>query len=350
MARKDKQPGSVMPLGEHLEELRKRIMLALLGIVPIFAVGLIYSKTILAYLVEPLRRALGGEDPAGNLQVTSLFEGFNTWVKVGFIVALTFGAPWILYQFWKFVAPGLYLRERRFVNVLAPLSAVLALTGLAFMYFVVLRFALAFFVHFNKTLLTRPAPPRAELPAGVALSKVPVLPTDPVDPVAGTMWINSVTKQLRVAIETGVAGAPPEIWNMPLIGDSLISQHYKVSEYLGMILTFGVCFALAFQTPVVVLLLGWADIVKPDVMRKYRRHVFLGCTIVGALVAPPDAISMIALMIPLYLLFELGLLLLRIMPAERVASGTIGRGGSLATAGAPADAGDDDPYSRPDDR
>lgn len=338
---------TVMPLGDHLEELRRRIFLALVGVLPILGFGLYFGKEILAILVRPLAKELRVEEPAALLQVTSVFEGFNTWVKIGLIVTLVFGAPWILYQLWKFVAPGLYLRERRFARVLAPLSILLTAAGMAFLYFVVLHFALNFFVHFNRTLLSRPPAMTAPLPADVTLPTMPVLKADPPEPTPGQMWINGDTRQLRVAIAMQ-DGKPPQVWNLPLLGDSMVAQHYKISEYLSMILTFALAFALAFQTPVVVLLLGWAGIVKPEFLRKHRRHAFLACTIIGALMAPPDILSMIALMLPLYVLYEFGLLLLRLMPAEKVAAGSVFKRGAPALVAAAQD--EDDPYDRPDDR
>lgn len=340
---------TVMPLGDHLEELRRRLFLAMLGVVPILALGLYFGKDILDILVRPLAKELKIEEPAALLQVTSVFEGFNTWVKVGLIVTLVFGAPWILYQLWRFIAPGLYLRERRFAVVLAPLSVLLTLAGMAFLYFVVLHFALNFFVHFNRTLLSRPAAMTAPLPPDISLPTMPVLKADPPDPTPGQMWVNGETRQLRVAIAMQ-EGKPPQVWNLPLLGDSMIAQHYKISEYLSMILTFALAFALAFQTPVVVLLLGWAGIVKPEFLRKHRKHAFLTCTIVGALMAPPDILSMLALMFPLYILYEFGLLLLRLMPADKVASGSIFSRAKPAPALASDASDDDDPYNRPDDR
>lgn len=336
---------TVMPLGDHLEDLRRRVMLAALGVLPILGVGLYYGKTILTFLVQPLAKSLKYEDPAALLQVTSVFEGFNTWFKIGLMVTLVFGAPWILYQLWRFVSPGLYNRERRFVVVLAPLSVILMVLGMAFLYYAVLPAALEFFVHFNKTLVPRQQALTAPLPEGVTLPSMPVLAADPPDPSAGEMWVNGSTNQLRVAVSVR-AGEKPGVWSLPLVGDSMVAQHYKISEYLSTVLSFAIAFALAFQTPVVVLLLGWAGIVKPEVMRKHRKHAFVACAVIGAVCAPPDMFSMIALMIPLYILYEFGLVLLWLMPADRVAAGTVLSRKSPAN----AQPSSDDPYDRPDDR
>lgn len=352
---------NVMPLGDHLEDLRRRIILALLGVVPIFFIGMYFSRTVLNILVAPLMRELSAAEPGASMQVTSVFEGFNTWIKTALIITLAVGAPWIVYQAWKFVAPGLYLRERRFVHLLAPLSAFLTALGMAFFYFVILHIALNFFVHFNQTLLERPPPPGVVVPENVVLPQVPLLAGDPAEPVAGQMWVNQQTNQMRIA--TGTGEGKVKVWSLPMQGDSYVAQHYKVSEYLNMILTFGLAFAIAFQTPVVVLLLGWAGLVKEEWLRKYRKQAFLGCTLVGFFAAPPDALSMIAMMFTLYGLYEVGLLLLRIFPAERVAEGRMGRrralpapaeaspaAGAAPPVGAPGPDTSEDPYDRPDDR
>lgn len=375
MTRQSQDNPPLMSLGEHLEDLRKRVFWALAGILPFLGLGLYFGKDILQILVRPLEKAALKNGETLSLQTTALFEGFNTWVKVGVLVMVICGAPWILYQLWKFVAPGLYAREQRFARVLAPLSVVMTCAGMLFLYFVVLTFALDFFVHFNKTLLVRHGASVQALPSDVAPSRVPVLRNDPPEPKPGDMWINHTLRQLRVAINdklevtktesssgeeakgAATKASPVIVLNLPLQSDSLVNQHYKVSEYLSTVLTFAIAFAIAFQTPVVVLLLGWVGIIHPDTMRKHRKYAFLVCTVIGALCAPPDPFSMLALMFPLYFLYELGLLLLRLMPAQRVAEGDFFRRRAGAS---PSDVGGenasesaqpgDDPYSRPDDR
>lgn len=358
-----------MPLGEHLEELRRRIILALVGVLPIFILGLVFGHQILMFLTAPLERALGNDAPEGGLQVTSVLEGFNTYVKVAALLAAALGAPWILYQVWRFIAPGLYAREKRFVNLLAPMSVALTLAGLAFMYYIMLPAMLHFFVVFNKDLVTRPPPMVAPLPEGVNLPSFPVLKADPPSPVPGQVWINEETNQLRVAVgpatshghgsmlpflhsspkpeaapspasapsaggqktessakpstDVSATSAPVRVLSLPLRGDSLISQHYKMNEYLSLVLMLALAFVVTFQTPIVVLLLGWAGLIKVDQLSQYRRWAIMVCTVVSALVTPADLISMLALGIPMYLLYELGGLLLRVMPARRVAAGAV---------------------------
>lgn len=317
-----------MSIGEHLEELRKRIAFSLVGILPIFIVGLVFGKTILWFLVQPLISALDKEDVTGAMQATQVLEGFLTYLKIGVMLAIVGGGPWIVYQLWKFIAPGLYLKERRFFYVLAPMSVFFTALGVAFMYYVMLPFALFFFVKFNDTLITRPATPIVQVAPEVALPSVPSFAGDPAGAKPGQMWVNTDRKAIRFALpnasaktEDERAKLPVKVYSLPLQGESFVVQHYRIGEYVGLVLTFAAAFALTFQTPVVVLLLGWTGILPRQTLAKYRKYALLVCTAIAAVVTPPDFWSMIALMVPMYALFEVGLLLLRILPAERVASG-----------------------------
>jgi sec-independent protein translocase protein TatC len=349
-----------MPLGQHLDELRRRVMLALVGVLPVFVAGLYFGPRILDFVIRPLEAALREQDVyEGSMQATSVLEGFMTYLKIAALLAVVVGAPWILYQLWRFVAPGLYAREKRFVYLLAPMSVVLSASGLAFMYYLMLPFALFFFVHFNATLLQRPPTPRVDPPEGLVLPTLPALKGDPKDPSPGQMWLNTDRGALRIAVapavhpkfnvesllglgkaaapatepppaatppngadaSTSAEHAPVRVLSLPLHSDSFVAQHYKLAEYVNLVLTFAMVFAVVFQTPIVVLLLGWAGILEPAAMRRYRKHIILVCAVVAGIVTPPDPISMLSMGVPMYLLFELGMLLLRVFPARRVAEG-----------------------------
>lgn len=316
-----------MSLGEHLEELRRRLLLGIVGVLPIFILGLVFGKQILMVIIRPLEMALTEQHVwAGAMQVTSVLEYFMNYLKIAALLAVVVGAPWLIYQLWRFVAPGLYSSEKRFFRLLAPMSIVLSVSGVVFMYYVMLPFVLLFFVHFNNAALSRPPSPVVQLPDGVSLPSVPRLAGDPPNPRSGDMWLNTDRGALRLAMPpTKDAGpdAAPLVLSLPLQNDSFIVQQYKVNEYVNLVLGFALAFALTFQTPVVVLLLGWAGLINPKMMAGKRKYAILVCAIIAAVVTPPDAISMASLGIPMYLLYEFGLLLLRIMPAERVARGSI---------------------------
>jgi sec-independent protein translocase protein TatC len=250
--------------------------------------------------------------------MTTFLELFNSWVYFSFVLTILVGSPWLLYQLWQFVAPGLYGHERRFVYLLAPLSVVLALTSALFTYFVMLPVILHFFVVFNSTFQL-PATATNVVTASGGLPAVPVLHGDPPDPAAGSMWINSHLNQFRVC----VAGKDAEhahalIRGTPLTVAGAVAQNYNISTYINLILNLALAFATAFQMPVVVLILGWVGIVTPAFLKRYRKHAVFVCAFLGAALTPGDPLSMVLLAIPLWMLYELGIFLLATFPASRV--------------------------------
>ncbi len=329
----------IMPFGDHLEELRSRLIYAILGVLPILVVALIVGKSVLNFLLHPIAAALekGGLPPA--LQVTGPFEMFTAYMQVSLVLTILVGAPWIVYQFWRFVAPGLYAHERRFAYLLAPLSATLTILSGLFLYYVMLPTILTFFIAFNSSLPTV-AVKAAPLPEGVALTTATVLDADPADPPIGALWYNRTVNQLRICI-TDSTGARI-INGTAMVGAALVSQQYRVADCVGMVLAFALALAIAFQMPVVVLLLGWAGLVDPPMLTRYRRHAIMICAVLGAVLTPADVLSMILLAVPLYFLYELGVILLRVLPASRVAGADARRGEH--------DTGRDDPFARPDDQ
>lgn len=328
-------PQAEMTLGEHLEELRRRIILALLGVVPIFVTALAFGRPILAFLIEPLRDELRAASQPSGLLATGPFETFAVYLQISFIATVLLGSPWLLYQLWMFVAPGLYSRERRFVHILVPLSTILTVISAAFLYLIVLRVILAFFIGFG-TQLGQSRTPIVELAPGVQMPEVPVLRGDPPDPQPGQLWINTDTMQLRTAVpitDGTVARVGAE-----LVAGAGITQQYRVSEYVKTVLNLALAFGVGFQTPVVVLLLGWAGIVGREWLGRYRKQAVAVCVVLGAVLTPADPLSMVLLAGPLYLLFELGMLLLIVFPPTRDRR-------------EPPDAGDEEPVSpeTPDD-
>lgn len=309
----------VMSFGEHLDELRHRLLVAVFGLVPLLIAAMYYGKRVMEFLMEPVTQALRDNKQPAELIVTGVLEGFNSWFYLSVILTILAGAPWLLYQLWKFVAPGLYSTERRFVYIVTPLSVVLAVTSAMFTYFVMLPVILEFFVEWNASLPARDVA-AAPLPEGApALPMFPVLDADPAAPTAGSAWINAELSELRVCFAGPTADAAPVVRGVSLFGSSIVRQQYRLSQYIDLLLNFALAFAAGFQMPVVVLLLGWVGIVTPAMLRKYRRHAMMVCAVAGAALTPGDPLSMVLLTIPLYFLFELGLFLLRVLPASRVA-------------------------------
>lgn len=314
--------GLEMPFGEHLEDLRRRLAFALLGILPLFMLALfLVAQPLVELMFAPITEAQRDSGNTPQLEVNGPFEFFNAYVKVAIILTLIVGLPWVFYQGWKFVSPGLYAHERRFAYTLIPMSVTLAVVGVVFMYKVMLPVVMAFFIAFSSAVPGQ-ASPIVERPEGVHPLIVPHYEGNPKDPVVGEVWINTYLHEFCVAIPGRGAGAPAEIFATPLSrSDQLIRPEYRVKDYIDTVFDFALAFAVAFQAPVAVLLLGWAGIIEPQLMRKYRRHAIMACVVLGAILTPADPVSIFLLAIPLYLLYELGLALLRWLPADRVARG-----------------------------
>ncbi len=309
-----------MSFGDHLEDLRRRVVFGLLGILPIFIGCVVFGETLLELLLAPARRQLLRAGQAATLQTTGPLEAFGAYFRVATILSLVVGVPWLIYQLWLFVAPGLYDHEKRFAQLLAPLSALMSLIGVLFLYFVMLPAVLSFLIGFGAGLAA-PHVTTAPVPAGVVLPMVPLLEHDPSSPEVGQHWYNSTLHELRLAV-------PRSDGTVEVVGTSLnrstgILQLYRVREYVGMVFGMGLAFVLGFQLPVVALLLGWVGIVDRPWMVRNRKYAIFGCAIAAAILTPsPDPMSMLLLAVPLVLLYELAIVLMRLVPADRVAAGT----------------------------
>ncbi|MEC9373582.1 MAG: twin-arginine translocase subunit TatC, partial [Planctomycetota bacterium] len=211
MARKSDQ--HIMSFGDHLEDLRRRLFFALLGPVPIAVVCFFFGDELLQLLIDPLEAALREAGQPSRLLATSPLEPFAAYLKVSVLVAVLVSAPWILYQLWLFVSPGLHRHERRFAYFLFPMSTVLTAVGIVFLYKVLLPVSLSFLINFGAGLATQDTRP-LPLPEGVTLPAMPVLDADPADPEPGAHWFNRRLHEFRIAIpsrsadETIVVGIP----------------------------------------------------------------------------------------------------------------------------------------------
>lgn len=310
-ARQSQQGMAVMSLGEHLEELRRRLIMAIAGLLPIFILAMVFGKHLLGILILPMVHALREQGMPANLQATSVFETFGTYMLIAGLITLILGFPWILYQLWVFVSPGLYDHEKKFVHLLLPMSLALSVIGVVFMYLVVLPVLLNFFVSFTTDVYTPPSP-IVEPPAGTVFPTVPSLAGDPPSPTAGQMWANTALGQLRVAIPN--ADGKIEIQCAELFKSAAIIQQPKIRDYVDQLVSFAMAFAAGFQAPVIVLLLGWMRIVSVELLTKYRKHSIMVIAVLAAVMTPPDPISIFLLAVPLYLLFEFGIVLLRMFP------------------------------------
>ena len=319
--------GAIMPFGEHLEELRRRVMLALAVPIPLAVLIFLVADRVRGILIKPLLEALEANGLPQHLQALSPTETMGVDIKLAFVAAIVLSAPWILWQAWKFIEPGLFEHERRFARLLIPGSIVLVLAGIATLYWVLLPFSLQVLVAYG--MEAPPAPPAwvASADPAATPSGITTLAEDPAEVRPGQAWIKMPERVLCVAIDPG-GGAPPEVLTVPLSrGGGAYIQEYRLGEYISFVLLMMLGIAVAYQTPLVILLLGWVGIVRPETLSKNRRYAIFVIAIVAAIVTPTsDLLSMSLMMIPLYLLYELGILLLKIAPPSAVGDGTVLRG------------------------
>jgi len=225
----------------HLLELRDRLIKALMGVGLIFLPCMMYANDIFSYVSQPLQEKL----PKGaSLIATSVMSPFTTPFKLSFFIAAFIAMPWILYQLWAFVAPGLYRNEKRFAVPLLVSAILLFYVGVTFAYFFVFPVMFSFFA--------------STTPKGVSMM------TD-------------------------------------------------INSYLDFVLVMFFAFGAAFEVPVAVVLLVITGIVKLQKLRENRGYVLLGIFIFAAMLTPPDAVSQSILAVPMYLLYEGGLLMARIL-------------------------------------
>lgn len=221
----------------HLVELRTRVLHGLLCVLSIFLVLTFFAGDLYSLIASPLLVRL---DPDSSMIATQVASTFITPIKLVFYLAVFVAMPYLLYQVWAFIAPGLYKNERRFALPLLIVSVALFYMGLAFAFFVIFPIVFGFFTTIA--------------PEGVTMM------TD-------------------------------------------------ISHYLDFIMKLFLAFGLAFEVPVVTIMLTYSGLVSVTTLKHYRPYIIVGAFTVGMLLTPPDVLSQFLLAVPMWLLFELGLLL-----------------------------------------
>ena len=333
----------VMSFGDHLEDLRRRLIHAMLGALVIVLITTYYGDHIVAWLQQPLHHAQRQAGLPAKTFGFSVTTGFAIYMQVSLISGIILSGPWILYQAWKFVEAGLYQSEKKLVYILSPFSAIMTALGVCFAYYVMLPVCLAFLITFTISYpeaggegpsfmdhmtqvveffaesgkdspkptnlsLTDPSTPKAQ--HGM---QVPLLTEDPTEPVNGELWFNRNTSELKLQIDN-------QVKSIPLATGSMMSPLIEIGQYINFVtyLTLGV--VVAFQLPLIMLIVGWAGLIPPDLIGRYRRHCVLICFVLGAVLTPADPISMIVLAVPLWALFEFGLKLMKLVYKPRFAA------------------------------
>ena len=232
-------------LVSHLVELRDRLLRGVIAVLVVFVAFAPFANDLYELLARPLMSAL----PAGNSMISTEPHGpFFVPFKFALACAFAVAVPYLLYQIWAFVAPGLYAHERRLVVPLLLSSSVLFYLGIAFSYFVVFPIIFAFFA--------------STAPEGVAVM------TD-------------------------------------------------INAYLAFVIKLFFAFGVAFEVPVATLLLIRMGVTSVEKLRAKRPYIIIGAFVMGMLLTPPDIFSQTLLALPVWLLFEAGLLCAKYLLPKR---------------------------------
>ena len=232
----------------HLLELRDRLLRAVIAVGIVFLPLAFFSNQLFTLVAQPLINKLPADT---SIIATSLISPFMAPLKLALMTSLFLAMPFVLYQVWAFVSPGLYRHEKRFAIPLLVSSIILFYLGVAFAYFVVFPLMFAF--------LTSTGP----------------------------------------------------------IGVRMMTD---MSNYLDFVLLLFMAFGIAFEIPVATVLLAWTGLVRIETMSGNRGYVLLGIFIVAAFLTPPDAISQSFMAVPMYLLYELGIIFSKILLKEKLAA------------------------------
>ncbi len=311
----DNKEQGTMAIGDHLEELRSRIIWCIIPPLPLAVLFFFVADPIVRWFLVPLYTVLEQHGLPTQVQVLSPPEFIIAEMKIAIGAAILTAGPWILYQLWQFVSPGLHRHERRFVYFLIPLSTLLGILGLALMYFFMLPVILDFMVTIAGSIELQVN----TIAIGESMSNVtfPILEAQPVIAEAGDAWIKIPEGVMTVAIPSTEDGVLQTL-TMPMSHGSLISQQFQLSSYLGFVIMLMFAIAISFQLPMVMLLLGWMGVLRPDWLRQRRRYALLVLALISAIITPQDVISMLMMLIPLYMLYELGIQLIVWVPMSRV--------------------------------
>jgi sec-independent protein translocase protein TatC len=236
----------------HLIELRERLVRCLLAVVIASVPAMYFSSELYDLLAMPL---IGSLPQGSRMIATGVITPFLIPMKIAFMAAFLAVLPYVLYQAWAFVAPGLYAHEKRLVLPLVVSSTILFLVGMAFCYFIVFQRVFAFIAHF----------------------------------------------------------APKSISVAP-----------DIEAYFNFVLGMFVAFGLAFEVPVVVVVLVLAGIVNVEQLRAWRGYVIVAIFVVAAVVTPPDVVSQVSLAVPMCVLYEVGIFF-GSMVAKRRRTGELAR-------------------------
>lgn len=234
------------PFWDHFDELRERIIRCVYVVLGMASLAYLVREPIMLFLKTPLFEVL--PEDKQNLVFTGLFESFLNSLRVSAIAGFFFSLPYVFYQFWAFVAPGMRENERKLAIPFVVAGTLFFALGASFAYYVVFPSAFKFMVEY---------------------------------------------------------GQPQDL---PMI---------TVKEYFGLIFRLFLLFGLSFEFPVALVFLAIVGIIDANTLREHRRTAIISIAVVCALCAPPDVLSMIIMMIPLYIFYEGAILFIDLLTGNR---------------------------------
>ncbi|MEA2711736.1 MAG: sec-independent protein translocase protein TatC [Phycisphaerales bacterium] len=299
-----------MTVGEHLEDLRRRLIYALIGFVIVACFCLYFGRShIFWFFCKPLAQTLQEFGLPPQLSTDQIPDIFSAFLEISMITAAAISSPWILWQFWLFVAAGLYPHERKYITRYIPLSIGLLIGGMTFVYFFVLPWTLQFFIAFSIGVplkLESSSPSQARLvPPTTQPSYIQVVNGRPHKPRDGQIWYDQQTSRVEAMF-----GGEPRV--IRFSADNLIATDYKLPDYIDLVVGMLITFGLSFQLPLVVLALVRVGIVERETLKKSRHYVYFAIAVLACVITPGDYITGTVLLIgPLVALYELGVWLSR---------------------------------------
>lgn len=231
-------------LFDHLSELRVRIVHSLIGLFVATCICYGFSEKIFNFIRAPIAPYL----PGGGLIYTGPMDKFMAHLKLSVVCGILISCPFWLYQIWKFVAPGLYAKERKYGFGFIISGSLLFILGAAFSYYVVLPMAFHFLMNFGGDV------------------------------------------------------------DKPMI---------SIDQYLGFFSQMCLMFGVAFELPLILILLGMMGIISQAFLKKNRRYAVMVIAVLAAIITPPDLLSMLMMLVPMLALYEIAVIMVGVFERKR---------------------------------